>query len=235
MSPTSYQLLYPAIYGAGDRDRTGTGFLPRDFKSLASANSATPARVRVFRGALVSQQDLSYHNGSPVSTTIFTFSKNFFQLSGRLSAHIPRRVGYTEMNRLGTVHSTLTRETGGFSHGRQKRTHCFPAAPLRTSAGAPARTPSGGSGRPDLPRTGLAHQRPLRTLPAHARMAAGFYTAFSPGEPILTIFSALPLHNLCAPLFTFSPDSYIMMCAFLWTHFLQTIFLWVPGTTPGYF
>ena len=30
-------------YGAGDRGRTGTGFLPRDFKSRASANSATPA------------------------------------------------------------------------------------------------------------------------------------------------------------------------------------------------
>ena len=43
MSPTSYQLLYPAIFGAGDRDRTGTGSLPRDFKSRASANSATPA------------------------------------------------------------------------------------------------------------------------------------------------------------------------------------------------
>ena len=43
MSPTSYQLLYPAIFGAGDRDRTRTGSLPRDFKSRASANSATPA------------------------------------------------------------------------------------------------------------------------------------------------------------------------------------------------
>ena len=47
MSPTSYQLLYPAIYwiwcGAGDRGRTGTVFPPRDFKSLASACSATPA------------------------------------------------------------------------------------------------------------------------------------------------------------------------------------------------
>ena len=30
-------------FGAGDRDRTGTGFLPWDFKSQASANSATPA------------------------------------------------------------------------------------------------------------------------------------------------------------------------------------------------
>ena len=45
MSPTSYQLLYPAIFGAGDRDRTGTGSLPRNFKSRASANSATPAWV----------------------------------------------------------------------------------------------------------------------------------------------------------------------------------------------
>ena len=43
MSPTSCQLLYSAISGAGDRGRTGTGLLPRDFKSLASANSATPA------------------------------------------------------------------------------------------------------------------------------------------------------------------------------------------------
>jgi hypothetical protein len=33
------------LRGAGDRDRTGTGLLsPRDFKSLASAYSATPAR-----------------------------------------------------------------------------------------------------------------------------------------------------------------------------------------------
>ena len=29
--------------GAGDRGRTGTGLLPRDFKSRASAYSATPA------------------------------------------------------------------------------------------------------------------------------------------------------------------------------------------------
>ncbi len=29
--------------GAGNRDRTGTGLLPRDFKSRASANSAIPA------------------------------------------------------------------------------------------------------------------------------------------------------------------------------------------------
>jgi hypothetical protein len=32
------------VSGAGGRDRTGTGLLgPRDFKSLASANFATPA------------------------------------------------------------------------------------------------------------------------------------------------------------------------------------------------
>lgn len=30
-------------FGAGDRGRTGTGSLPWDFKSQASANSATPA------------------------------------------------------------------------------------------------------------------------------------------------------------------------------------------------
>ena len=42
MSPTSYQTALPRDIGAGDRDRTGTGLLPRDFKSRASANSATP-------------------------------------------------------------------------------------------------------------------------------------------------------------------------------------------------
>jgi hypothetical protein len=40
----------PVGIGAGDRGRTGTGLLPRDFKSRASANSATPAWfVRAFR------------------------------------------------------------------------------------------------------------------------------------------------------------------------------------------
>ena len=42
------QAMQPIEYGAGDRDRTGTGLLsPRDFKSLASAYSATPARGRI--------------------------------------------------------------------------------------------------------------------------------------------------------------------------------------------
>ena len=46
MSPTSYQAApLRDIYGAGNRDRTGTGCLvPRDFKSRASANFAIPAR-----------------------------------------------------------------------------------------------------------------------------------------------------------------------------------------------
>ena len=59
MSPTSYQLLYPAIYGiwlgAGDRDRTGTVVPPRDFKSLASACSATPAEWMAVRSALTTR------------------------------------------------------------------------------------------------------------------------------------------------------------------------------------
>ena len=48
--------------GAGDRDRTGTGLLsPRDFKSLASAYSATPAN-----GGL-------YHS-DPGSLPLFSFT-----------------------------------------------------------------------------------------------------------------------------------------------------------------
>ena len=58
MSPTSYQLLHSAISycctvyrlnhtrycGARDRTWTGTGITPTDFKSVASADSATRAR-----------------------------------------------------------------------------------------------------------------------------------------------------------------------------------------------
>jgi hypothetical protein len=51
MSQTSLLAYFPAkslIYiGAGDRDRTGMDFHPRDFKSLASANSATPAAQNI--------------------------------------------------------------------------------------------------------------------------------------------------------------------------------------------
>ena len=47
MSPTSYQLLYSAIFkfGAGDRTRTGTVFLPEDFKSAVSTDFTTPAII----------------------------------------------------------------------------------------------------------------------------------------------------------------------------------------------
>ena len=54
MSPTSYQLLYSAIYslpdGAGDRTRTGTVLLPGDFKSPVSTippHRRILARIRI--------------------------------------------------------------------------------------------------------------------------------------------------------------------------------------------
>ena len=55
MSPTSYQLLYPAILlytgiGAGDRTRTGTVLLPGDFKSPVSTippHRRILARIRI--------------------------------------------------------------------------------------------------------------------------------------------------------------------------------------------
>ena len=75
MSPTSYQLLYPAIFGAGDRDRTGTGSLPRDFKSRASANSATPA---LFRSPL--EAYLAYHAIVKMSI-VFWGVANIFSVS----------------------------------------------------------------------------------------------------------------------------------------------------------
>ena len=47
MSPTSYQAaLHRDIDGAGNRGRTGTRKISRDFKSRASANSAIPAYYR---------------------------------------------------------------------------------------------------------------------------------------------------------------------------------------------
>ena len=47
MSPTSYQAALPRdINGAGNRGRTGTRKISRDFKSRASANSAIPAYYR---------------------------------------------------------------------------------------------------------------------------------------------------------------------------------------------
>ena len=43
MSPTSYQTAPPRDDTAESRAWTGTGFIPPDFKSGASANSAIPA------------------------------------------------------------------------------------------------------------------------------------------------------------------------------------------------
>ena len=40
----------PSPYNAGDRNRTGTVFLQQDFKSCASASSATPARFSLLNG-----------------------------------------------------------------------------------------------------------------------------------------------------------------------------------------
>ena len=43
---TRLLLAEGALNGAGDRARTGTVLLPRDFKSLASADFATPANTK---------------------------------------------------------------------------------------------------------------------------------------------------------------------------------------------
>ena len=45
MSPTSFQLLHPAVSSAGSGSRTRTRIPSKDFKSLASASSAIPARL----------------------------------------------------------------------------------------------------------------------------------------------------------------------------------------------
>ena len=42
----------PSPYNAGDRNRTGTVFLQQDFKSCASASSATPARFPFSMGPI---------------------------------------------------------------------------------------------------------------------------------------------------------------------------------------
>ena len=54
-SPLLYQLSYLGVRirfeneAARDRDRTGTGVTPQDFKSCASANSATRANLALFQ------------------------------------------------------------------------------------------------------------------------------------------------------------------------------------------
>ena len=85
MSPTSYQLLYSAIYcctgGAGDRTRTGTALLPGDFKSPVST---IPPHRRI-------RHKLEYHNPRKVSTPFQkTFDKTF-----RQHPRIPRPTGFS--------------------------------------------------------------------------------------------------------------------------------------------
>ena len=65
-------------YGAGDRGRTGTGLLPWDFKSQASANSATPASL-----ALRSLKCLiTIPRTPPICQALFSnFSKKFLAYS----------------------------------------------------------------------------------------------------------------------------------------------------------
>ena len=70
MSPTSYQLLYPAVFGAVDGNRTRTASRPRDFKSLASASSATTANPR--------SACLLYAKGDGLSTP----ARGFFYRTG---------------------------------------------------------------------------------------------------------------------------------------------------------
>ena len=65
----------PRNLGAGDRGRTGTGSLPRDFKSQASANSATPA---LFRSPL--EAYLAYHAIVKMSI-VFWGVANIFSVS----------------------------------------------------------------------------------------------------------------------------------------------------------
>ena len=80
MSPTSYQLLYSAIFyfcGAGDRTRTGTVSLPGDFKSPVSTNSTTPAACR---------QWLGYHRHTTFVKHNLKKSKNFFRQAVTQSA-----------------------------------------------------------------------------------------------------------------------------------------------------
>ena len=45
--PRRSNSLRPDLVGAADRGRTGTVSLPRDFKSLVSTNSTTPANIGI--------------------------------------------------------------------------------------------------------------------------------------------------------------------------------------------
>ena len=70
------------FFGAGGRARTDTGFIPRDFKSLASANSTTPA----WRRRQVSAANFIY-SGAHKRTKFFYgkggATKRTFPLAGK--------------------------------------------------------------------------------------------------------------------------------------------------------
>ena len=75
-------------YGAGDRDRTGTGSLPRDFKSRASANSATPAWRA---SSLVMRLNRIAQRAGHVKPQ-FAFCKNFSRNRNRAHTRRGRRI-----------------------------------------------------------------------------------------------------------------------------------------------
>ena len=79
-------------YGAGDRGRTGTGSLPRDFKSRASANSATPA---CYSSSLYffKCSDRITHLERRVNPKSFDNARQFWQ---RASAHTEDGTAYTD-------------------------------------------------------------------------------------------------------------------------------------------
>ena len=66
--------------GAGDRGRTGTGSLPRDFKSRASANSATPASR--FVAPFLTGSCLLYHTCAR-SSRVFSCGRLFSEGNGK--------------------------------------------------------------------------------------------------------------------------------------------------------
>ena len=73
MSPTSYQLLHPAILWCRRPESNRYGVLaPQDFKSCASASSATSACHRVSQ-----RQDLLYISTSILSTYFLKFFIKF--------------------------------------------------------------------------------------------------------------------------------------------------------------
>ena len=68
MLPPAYGNKIPPVFerkqggnGAGDRDRTGTDFTPRDFKSLVSACSTTPAYGSILSHCYPAIKSLTHH------------------------------------------------------------------------------------------------------------------------------------------------------------------------------